>query len=160
MIVDQLLKILLAFYSLKLNSTCRSLLRSQEMCLKSGAKQTPIACGMKERCFVNLCPRSTRLLPQGLLLIDVLDNQIMRRRGNKEDQDRCLIWWRFFRWPTIVMINRCLQVAVEEGFYMTSNQERGGITDILLLFRKLHTFFRLCWCFLDLLSINIALLQI
>ena len=38
------------------------------------------------------------------------------------------------------MINRCLQVAVEEGFYMTSNQERGGITDILLLFRKLHTF--------------------
>ena len=130
---------MLAISSFRPNSTCRSLLRSQEMCLKSGAKRTPLACGMKERCFVNLCPCSARLL-QGLLLIDVLDNQIMRRRGNKEDQDRCLIWWRFFGRPTIVMINRCLQVAVEEGFYMTSNQERGGITDILLLFRKLHTF--------------------
>ena len=37
------------------------------------------------------------------------------------------------------MITRCLEVAVKEGFYMTSNQERGGISDILLLFRKVPT---------------------
>ena len=63
------------------------------MCLRFGAKQTRIACGMKERCLVvhNISPSSSHLCLQGLLLIDVLDNQILRRRGSKEDQERCLM---------------------------------------------------------------------
>ena len=75
------------------------------MCLRFGAKQTRIACGMKERCLVvhNISPSSSHLCLQGLLLIDVLDNQILRRRGSKEDQERCLMK-TFQMTPTIMII--------------------------------------------------------
>ena len=119
------------------------------MCLRFWAKQTRIACGMKERCLVvhNIFPSSSHLCLQGLLLIDVLDNQILRRRGSKEDQERCLM--KTFQMTNHHWFNRCLQVAVEEGFYMASNQERGGINDILLLFRKclISVFFQFVFVF-------------
>ena len=41
--------------------------------------------------FCNLCLRSTHFLLQGLLLVDVLHNEILRRRGKKEDQERYLM---------------------------------------------------------------------
>ena len=71
-------------------------------------------------------------LSQGLLLINVLGNQILKKRGDREDQERWLQYWSYRWW---YLIKRCLQVAIEEGFYMKSSQETGSAKDILLLFR-------------------------